>query len=82
VALITTEANSLIRPIHDRMPAIIARDAVDTWLHGDQPRQMLVPYTPATMEIHQVSRGIFSAGHDSAELIEPVASTPALRARA
>lgn len=82
VAMITTEANSLIRPIHDRMPAIIAREAVDAWLHGEQPQQLLVPYVPAAMEIHQVSRKIFAPGNDSAELIEPVATAPFLRARA
>jgi putative SOS response-associated peptidase YedK len=82
VAMITTEANSLVRPIHERMPAIIAREAVDAWLHGDRPQQLLAPYMPAAMDIYQVSRKIFSLGNDTAELIEPVAAAPTLRARA
>jgi putative SOS response-associated peptidase YedK len=82
VAMLTTEANSLIRPIHDRMPAIIPREAVGAWLHGDRPQQLLAPYAPGTMEIYQVSRKIFSPGSDSPELIEPVAAAPAMRARA
>lgn len=83
VAMITTEANSLIRPIHDRMPAIIAREAIDNWLYGDKPQQMLAPHTPTAMDIYQVSRKIFARGNDSAELIEPmVTAAPAIRARA
>lgn len=82
VAMITTEANSLIRPIHDRMPAIIAREAADAWLHGERPQQLLTPYAPSAMEIHQVSRKVFVLGNDSAELIEPVDTAPSWRARA
>ncbi len=85
VAMITTDANSLIRPIHDRMPAIIPRESIASWLHGDQPRQMLAPHAPAAMEIYQVSRRIFSPANDSAELIEPIATStqaPAFRAQA
>jgi putative SOS response-associated peptidase YedK len=83
VAMITTEANALIRPIHDRMPAIIASESIGIWLHDDKPQQVLAPFAPAAMEIYQVSRKVFSQTVDSAELIEPIAAhTPSLRARA
>lgn len=82
VAMITTEANTLVRPIHDRMPAIIAPDAIDAWLRGERPQQSLLPYAPAAMETYQVTRRIFSLQNDGAELIEPIAAEPALRARA
>lgn len=83
VAMITTGANSLLRPIHDRMPAIIGDEQVDAWLHGDRPQQLLLPHVAAAMEIHQVGRRIFSLGNDGPELIEPLAnSTPAALAQA
>ena len=31
-AILTTEANEVIRPIHDRMPVIIEPDAYASWL--------------------------------------------------
>jgi putative SOS response-associated peptidase YedK len=82
VALITTEANALIRPIHDRMPAIIAPDAIAIWLHSERPQQALAPHAPGPMEIYPVSRRVFSLENDSADLLEPVAQTPPLRAHA
>jgi putative SOS response-associated peptidase YedK len=81
--MITTEANSLVRPIHDRMPAILGREAIGIWLHDDRPQRALAPHAPAAMDIHQVSRKVFSQANDSAELIEPlIATEPTLRARA
>lgn len=72
VAMITTGANSLLRPIHDRMPAIIGREHIDAWLHGDRTEQWLAPHVAAAMETYQVGRKIFSPGNDSADLIAPV----------
>ena len=33
-AIITTAANDLFRPIHDRMPVILPRDIEEFWLDG------------------------------------------------
>ena len=33
--IITTEANGLLRPIHDRMPVMLSRDAEPLWLDDD-----------------------------------------------
>jgi putative SOS response-associated peptidase YedK len=30
--IVTTEANALLAPIHDRMPVLLARAAQDVWL--------------------------------------------------
>ena len=32
---IITEANGLLRPIHDRMPVMLSRDAEPLWLDDD-----------------------------------------------
>ncbi len=36
-AIITTEANGLLRPIHDRMPVILGPESFDTWLGEPAP---------------------------------------------
>ena len=48
-AIITTAANDLLRPIHDRMPVVLPRDMEDFWLDGsiDDPGALgsvLAPY--------------------------------------
>lgn len=59
-AIITTEANDLIRPIHDRMPVIIPKDKEDIWLDPkntdtNQLKSLLVPYPSEEMEMQNVS---------------------------
>ena len=45
-AIITTNSNELVRPIHDRMPVIIAPIDYDRWLSplDPDPRDLLVPF--------------------------------------
>ncbi|MCZ6628615.1 MAG: SOS response-associated peptidase [SAR324 cluster bacterium] len=59
-AIITTEANPLTRPIHHRMPVIIAKEQIDRWLDpsvegGDALGGLLKPYSDAEMAAHPVS---------------------------
>ncbi|WP_133511202.1 SOS response-associated peptidase [Candidatus Thiosymbion oneisti] len=76
-ALIVTDANALLRPIHDRMPAILAPELWDRWLDSgfrdiEALRGMLAPYDEAEMEAFQISRRVSSPANDGAELLEPV----------
>ena len=42
--IITTEANELIQPIHDRLPVIIPRDKEDSWLDpNNEDKEGLLP---------------------------------------
>lgn len=43
-AMITVDANEVTRPIHQRMPALLACDALDEFLDSDDPRELLCPY--------------------------------------
>jgi putative SOS response-associated peptidase YedK len=36
--IVTTDANELMRPVHDRMPVVLSEDAVDQWLLPKQRR--------------------------------------------
>jgi putative SOS response-associated peptidase YedK len=40
-AIITTTANELLRPVHDRMPVILAPEDYGTWLDPTTPAEQL-----------------------------------------
>ena len=67
--IITTVANALIEPIHNRMPVILSRDEERTWLDLavddiSQLREFLVPYEASQMEAYKVSSAMNSAIYD------------------
>jgi putative SOS response-associated peptidase YedK len=75
-AVITTEANELMRPIHDRMPVIIPKDREDEWLSPateDQAQllELLKPYEASEMEAYPVSKRVNSPQNNSADCIKP-----------
>jgi putative SOS response-associated peptidase YedK len=75
--IITTEPNDLVRPIHDRMPAILPRNLESLWLDEtvrdrDWLLDMLAPYPAEQMEAYTVSNLVNSVKNDSPVLIEPV----------
>lgn len=77
-ALIVTAANTLMAPIHARMPVILAPEQYATWLDpANTDRQqltaMLVPYPADAMEAWPVSRRVNNPRHDSADCLEPAA---------
>ena len=72
--IITTVANDLLRPIHDRMPVILPRGAEEFWLDHDvrEPevlREVLIPYTPDALAAYEVSTLVNSPANDGPELI-------------
>jgi putative SOS response-associated peptidase YedK len=73
--IVTTEANALLRPIHDRMPVIIAPDQYARWLDpaGADVLDLIAPYPPAAMAAYPVSTRVNNVRHDDATLLEAVA---------
>ena len=76
--VIVTDANDLVRTLHDRMPVILAPEDYAAWLDpGNQDAtgllRMLRPAEPAAWELRQVSRKVNSPRNDSPDLLEPVA---------
>ena len=73
--IITTEPNELIRPIHNRMPAILKRQDEDAWLDPTARPEflqgLLAPYPADAMTAYAVSRLVNSARNDSPDLILP-----------
>ena len=73
-AVITTAANAAMRPIHDRMPVIVAPRDYARWLDGapgnDVP-ELLRPSDPGEIAVRRVSRAVSNARNESEKLIEP-----------
>jgi len=72
---LTTEANELMRPIHNRMPVILDPKGYDLWLDPEvkQPEllnPLLRPYPTEEMEAYPVSKAVNKPSNDSAECIE------------
>ncbi len=78
--IITTEANDLVQPIHDRMPVILPKDTEDLWLDSaieDHTRllDLLQPFPAFEMAAFTVSNLVSSVKNDSPQCIEPVPAT-------
>jgi putative SOS response-associated peptidase YedK len=75
--IITTEANEMVKPIHDRMPVILPRDREDLWINPDvEDKEMLLtvlkPNPPGDMEAYEVSARVNSPQYNTASNIEPL----------
>jgi len=75
--ILTTSANDLMRPLHDRMPVILDRENFDLWLDPkmedtERLQSLLVPYAAEGFEAFPVSRVVNSPANDVAGCIEPL----------
>lgn len=75
--ILTTTANELMRPIHDRMPVILTEGDEERWLENgsvdDQDlKRMFTPYPSDELEAYQVAKLVRNPTVESAELILPV----------
>jgi putative SOS response-associated peptidase YedK len=71
--IITTEANALVAPVHNRMPVILGREAEATWLapayNPVYLQALLVPYPAERMTCRQVSALVNSPRNDSPDVL-------------
>ena len=67
--ILTTAANALLAPIHDRMPVILPRDAFGPWLVGEAVA--LDPYPSEALSAHRVSSLVNRPGNDDPRCVEP-----------
>ena len=78
--ILTTEANSITRPIHDRMPVILERDERALWLDGNRPVRDVFnlsnPYSENAMRAYPVSTAVNNSSNQGRELIDPVPPRP------
>jgi putative SOS response-associated peptidase YedK len=72
--IITTEANELTAPMHNRMPVILAPRDYDRWLrrdHQDQPIDLLRPFDAEKMKAWKISAAVGNVKNNSADLLVP-----------
>jgi putative SOS response-associated peptidase YedK len=78
-AILTTHANALLRPVHDRMPVIVPPEHYARWLDSTQEDvgELLVPAADGVLHAQPIGRRVNSVQNDDASLIEPAAAEPA-----
>jgi putative SOS response-associated peptidase YedK len=75
--VLTTEANGLIKPLHDRMPVILQRKDYDEWLDPtfksvERLGHLLRPF-PELLRLYPVSRRVGHVSNNDEKLLNPVA---------
>jgi putative SOS response-associated peptidase YedK len=77
-AIVTTRANELLSPVHERMPVVLPEDAWDTWLDprtGDPDglQRMLEPSPNDWFEVYEVSPRVNKPENNDAALLDRIA---------
>jgi len=74
--IITTAANNVVRPVHDRMPAILSEVDEDIWLRPDSKPADLLPLLLTNedlfLNVTAVTKRLNNAGYDGPELLAAV----------
>jgi len=75
--ILTTDANELMEPIHDRMPVILKREDYDLWLDAEvrDPnllKPLLRPYPSDEMIVEPVNQKVNKASYDAPDCVEVV----------
>jgi putative SOS response-associated peptidase YedK len=81
--IITTEPNTLLKNIHNRMPVILPKNTYQLWLQDKeaQPSLMeplLVAYPTQEMEAYPVSTIVNNPAHETPECILKAANQPSM----
>jgi len=71
--IVTTSANAVLRPIHERMPVILERAAWPVWLGEEEgdPTAVLGP-SPAELRVWRIGKAVNSVRNDNAALLQAV----------
>jgi putative SOS response-associated peptidase YedK len=71
-AIVTAEANELLRPLHDRMPVAVPVDGYAAWLDGSEAEALLARPAAVPLVIEPVGLAVNNARNDGPELVVPV----------
>ena len=80
-AIVTTNANRTLAPIHERMPVVLSEDAYDLWLNGDAvdaetAASLIAPAPNDLLEAYTVSGEVNKAANDNPQLIAEAPPLP------
>ncbi len=76
--IITTAANALMAPVHDRMPVIVGEADWQGWLGApaEDVRPVILPYDANDLQAWPVERRVSRTVEDDEGLIAPLSSMP------
>jgi putative SOS response-associated peptidase YedK len=79
--IVTTAANRLLAPLHDRMPVVIAPQAFDLWLDcakvdAESATALIAPAPENLFEAYEISTLVNRTANDSAAVIAPLGDQP------
>ncbi len=77
--IITTEANTFMKPIHNRMPVILKPGDEKTWLSGKNSAEilsLLKPYPADEMDAYPVSKLVNSPRNETPEILKRADTKP------
>ncbi|HYP67387.1 MAG TPA: SOS response-associated peptidase [Thiobacillaceae bacterium] len=73
--IITTNANTLVAELHDRMPVILAPGDYARWLaRNARAQELLKPFSPEQLTSYPVAARVNNVKNDDAECIAPLAA--------
>lgn len=72
--IITTNANSFMSGLHHRMPVILERDQLESWLTAPLPEAMelLQPYNSSLMDAYPVTTSVGKVTYNQPDCIVPL----------
>lgn len=68
--IVTTDANEIMAPIHNRMPVILGKDDFDPWLSGNASTEILRPCPASWLVAAEVSTYVNSVKNQGERCIE------------
>jgi putative SOS response-associated peptidase YedK len=75
VAILTTQPNEIMRPLHDRMPLILSQDDEATWLDPEVPMErvaeLMAPCPSGWLMVQAVPDLVNSVKNEGPDLIAP-----------
>ena len=78
-AILTTEPNELLAPIHDRMPVMIAPEAYGSWVDPsttmDDVKRMVAPFPTDQMRAWEISPLVNDPKTDDARILTPASTS-------
>ena len=75
--IVTTEANALVQPLHERMPVILKPENYERWLDRENQdveglKKLLNPYPMEEMATLRVSKEVNTPKNNYPELLQPI----------
>ncbi len=78
--ILTSEPNAMMAEVHNRMPVILGKSQIDSWLNPriqdfNSLRAVCEPYPSDLMEMYPVVKAMSNPRFDSPEAVEPIPPT-------